>query len=305
MSDNIYGALGNSESSYAVFETQFDSSLLHTIPRRLLRDRWNITGNEFVGWDVWHCYESTFLLNNGLPIAGTLKFVYSASSDFVVESKSMKLYLNSFDMCKMGDEVGSATRAYVAQIKQDLESILECNVRICFFDSIDYYTMEFPSVLDNSLDIFTTYYPDLLKLTFDDYTSQNNYIELVDKPYPCRYNTNILRSRCRHTKQKDTGTAILYHEPTQDSGKIDPVSFMKQVISLRELDEFHEFCAERLFVQCKSVIGDSDELLLALMYARRGSLDINPVRTSLSCRSYSEIESFITATTLTQPVFGS
>jgi 7-cyano-7-deazaguanine reductase len=89
--------------------------------------------------------------------------------------------------------------------------------------------------------------------------------------------TNLLRSRCRHTKQKDTGAA--YFRIVTKKGTVDLQSLLKEVIALREVNEFHEFCSEKLF---KSITNhpDVEDCVVMLLYARRGSLDINPVRAS-------------------------
>jgi 7-cyano-7-deazaguanine reductase len=85
----------------------------------------------------------------------------------------------------------------------------------------------------------------------------------------------VLRSRCRHTKQKDTGTAFFYIKTKR--GAVNPVELLKLVISLREVNEFHEFCAEKFYIELMSnpLI---EECSVMLLYARRGSLDICPVR---------------------------
>ena len=89
--------------------------------------------------------------------------------------------------------------------------------------------------------------------------------------------TNLLRSRCRHTKQKDTGAA--YFRIITKQNRVDLKDLLKEVIALREVNEFHEFCSEKLF---KSIMShpDVEDCVVMLLYARRGSLDINPVRAS-------------------------
>jgi 7-cyano-7-deazaguanine reductase len=285
MMNNIdYGALG-SGNSYAVYSDTFDSSLLNPLPRAELRKRFGIRGDEFVGYDVWHCHESTFLLNSGSPVAGTLKFHYPASSPNMVESKSMKLYLNSFDMCKMGDTLDDAIDNYVNQIKNDLSSIVGSEVEAKFFDSISWWldSSHMPIIGSDCTNIFELY--DFDEVEIDDYDANQSYIQLIDRDQTigvdgCYY-TNVLRSRCRHTKQKDTGSAYLWHDTRFRGGQvIDPLSFFRQVVSLREVNEFHELCAEKLFFDCYKMVGKGDELTIALLYSRRGSLDINPVRST-------------------------
>lgn len=275
MSEIASKTLGSS-ASYAVYTEQFDPSLLNPMPRKLARDSWNMTGDEFDGVDVWRCHEATFLLNSGKPVSGTLKFVYPASSEFMVESKSMKLYLNTFDMCRMGSTYEEAVTNYKNQVKTDLEAILGAEVGVAFFGPLDVV-----HVVDSA---FTpeTYLDDLISdsVEFDDFKAERSHIELteynnVSGAYQ-RWFTNSLRSRCRETRQKDTGSGyfVISHEKL-----INPASLMRQVVSLREVNEFHEFCAEKLFVEIQNAINPQSQSV-ALLYARRGSLDINPMRWS-------------------------
>ena len=282
-----FGLLGQGDS-YAVYTEKFDSSLLNPMPRAALRVRFGIKGDEFIGYDIWHCHESTFLLNSGLPVAGTLKFIYPASSPFMVESKSMKLYLNSFDMCKMGETFEDAKAAYVNQIVNDLSQVVGSQVRANFFDSVAWD--DWDGFVDNDIIgdcVNIAHFDQIYKTTFDDFRGENSgdqsYVTLVPRSFRegitgC-YFTNVLRSRCRHTKQKDTGTAVLWHDPKED-WVVDPVSFLRQVISLREVNEFHELCAEKLFLDVRSKVPTPDGVTILLLYSRRGSLDINPVRST-------------------------
>ena len=93
--------------------------------------------------------------------------------------------------------------------------------------------------------------------------------------------TNVLRSRCRHTKQKDTGLAAFTQKSKLYDEYVTAKSFLKEVVSLREVNEFHEFCAEKLYSTVKNKTSADYEFCIMLLYSRRGSLDINPVRASL------------------------
>jgi 7-cyano-7-deazaguanine reductase len=281
MNDFASKSLGSS-ASYAVYTDKFDASLLNPMPRILARQDHGITGAEFCGGDVWHCHEATFLLNNGYPVAGTLKIAYPANSEFMVESKSAKLYLNSFDMCKMGNTLKEAIANYEQQIANDLAAALKTEVHVVFFPSgSDKYGV-------TSFSDYRDLYWELADVAKDieitDYHSKDNHIKFVklhpedNEPVNSKYFTNALRSRCRHTKQKDTGTA--YIEINSKNGMaVDPTSLFKQIVSLREVNEFHEFCAEKLL---KSIMEHSEveSCVVSLLYSRRGSLDINPVRAS-------------------------
>lgn len=290
LNDIAAKSLGSS-TSYAVYSDQFDSSLLNPMPRKIARDDWGIVGDEFVGYDVWHCHESTFLTNSGVPVSGTLKFVYSCQSEFMIESKSMKLYLNSFDMCRMGNTVEESVKNYTKQIKTDLEKVLQTEVDIGFFSNSNQVNKE--NLLENYYDVSDIC--DLNELEIDDYHSKQNHIKLETTAGGIKLFTNSLRSRSRHTKQKDSGTAAIKH--VSDYAVMSPASIFKQIVSLREVDEFHEFCSEKLFVEMYDKINMNDELLVMLLYSRRGSLDINPVRAS----SYSLLpRNFIDAKVLTE-----
>ena len=291
-------SLGDS-TSYAVYTDMFDPSLLNPMPRSLARNDWGITGKEFVGYDVWNGYESTFLLNNGYPVAGTLKIVYSSSTEFMVESKSMKLYLNSFDMCKMGETLAAATLNYENQIASDLSKIVGDRVNVKFHDSRSYVSKPHVNLLAGYQDIVSVV-PDIDKMVFDDYAGTKSYVKSKGHPGETKFFTNALRSRCRHTKQKDTGFAMIRHTANGNT-LVDEASVFRQIVSLRELNEFHEFCCEKIYCEIAKIIDAGDSLCTAFLYSRRGSLDICPVRAS----SFSAIpEAMIDVNQLTIKVQG-
>jgi len=280
LSDIASKSLGSS-ASYAVYTDKFDPSLLNPMPRSLARDQWGIKASDFVGYDAWHCHEATFLLDNGVPISGTLKIVYSSGSHFMVESKSAKLYLNSFDMCKMGATYEAAVANYEQQVIADLEGALHIPVKVKFFPSgsdLLPTTAVFPC--EGYTDLFEA--SKKADLTITDYEGKEEHLkffslknseQIVDE----KYFTNALRSRCRHTKQKDTGAAYI-HIVTKGC-EVIPETLFKQIVSLREVNEFHEFCAEKLYTSIKSHPAVID-CAVTLLYSRRGSLDINPTRAS-------------------------
>jgi len=276
MSEVAAKTLG-SANSYAVFTDTFDPSQLNPMPRSLAREDWGIKGDEFVGFDTWHCHESTFLLNNGLPIAGTLKIVCPADSEFMVESKSFKLYLNTFDMCKMGNTIIEAIENYENQVKKDISNCIGKEVEVAFFKEGDQLLFE-GNPGAGYHDLFHLLGNSALEaMQIEDYSGKETHFDVL--PVTTGDNvsvmTGILRSRCRHTKQKDTGTA--YFHITTKEGLVDLEGLLKEVIALREVNEFHEFCSEKLF---KAITSNPkvEDCVVMLLYARRGSLDINPVR---------------------------
>lgn len=274
MSEIASKTLGDS-TSYAVFTDTFNPSLLNPMPRSLARESWGIEGERMGGFDRWTCHEATFLLDSGRPIAGTLVFVYGANSEFMIESKSMKLYLNTFDMCRMGPNLKEAIAAYESQIGIDLSQVLQTRVKVKFYDSNAYKLASKVDPLHGCQDLAAL--SGIEDIQFTDFQGLENHIETVefDSVGDQQWYTNALRSRCRHTKQKDTGTATIRYRGTR---RIRPVSILKQITSLREVNEFHEFCAEKILTEIDKKVNYMDCLGVALYYARRGSLDINPVR---------------------------
>jgi 7-cyano-7-deazaguanine reductase len=276
MSEVAAKTLG-SANSYAVYTDTFDPSQLNPMPRALARGDWGIKGDEFAGYDTWHCHEATFLLNNGLPIAGTLKIVCPADSEFMVESKSFKLYLNTFDMCKMGDTIIEATENYENQVKKDISACIGKEVQVAFFREGEQEMFE-ADPGEGYYDLFRLLGSKKLEaLEITDYSGKKSHFNIIPAETSDEVDvmTGILRSRCRHTKQKDTGAA--YFHITTKSGRVDLEGLLKEVIALREVNEFHEFCSEKLFTAITKH-PEVKDCVVMLLYARRGSLDINPVR---------------------------
>ena len=256
------------------YRDTYDASLLQGVPRSLNRDPLGLHADAlpFVGGDIWTLYEISWLNARGLPQVAVGHVELDYASQNLVESKSFKLYLNTFDMCKMGPTFKDAIRAYEQKIQSDIAEMSNgqaiCEVR--FFSA---------HVLESSMR-YVERHPlanfALIKvpetIEFNDYTAQKSYITPNPSPSDNRslVYTNALRSRCRHTKQKDSGSAFLHLE-----GRYNPVEAMRQIVGLREVNEFHEFCAEKLFVEFSK---GYKNVGVYLLYSRRGSLDIHPVR---------------------------
>jgi 7-cyano-7-deazaguanine reductase len=197
----------------------------------------------------------------------------------MVESKSFKLYLNTFDMCKMGDTIPQAIENYEKQVEKDISACIGAEAKVAFFRQGEEKMYEGDP---------GAFYLDMLRLIgnkeleameITDYASKESHFTTVPAAggEDLFVMTNLLRSRCRHTKQKDTGAA--YFRIITKDATVDLKSLLKEVIALREVNEFHEFCSEKLF---KAIMSHPsvEDCVVMLLYARRGSLDINPVRAS-------------------------
>ncbi len=117
--------------------TTYDSSLLVAVPRIENRKHYDIHNENlpFEGWDVWHGYEFSCLTEKGLPVTRVLKLRYNCSSEFIVESKSLKLYLNSFNMSKFGKNSDECLSICRNLIEKDLGEMLCTRVEAAFLQN--------------------------------------------------------------------------------------------------------------------------------------------------------------------------
>jgi len=115
------------------YKDTYAPELLVKIPRNLNREGYGLTGEEFVGVDVWNAYEVSAITTKGQPVAGMLKIVCPSDSEYHVESKSIKLYLNSFNMTRIGDTAADCIIGIEARVSRDLSELLETNVTATFF----------------------------------------------------------------------------------------------------------------------------------------------------------------------------
>src|SRR6056300_548579 len=117
------------------YSDQYNPELLVKIPRYLNREGYGLTGKEFTGVDVWNAYEVSAITTKGQPVAGMLKIVCPSDSENHVESKSIKLYLNSFNMTKIGETAADCISGIEARVKRDLDELLDTDTTVTFFAS--------------------------------------------------------------------------------------------------------------------------------------------------------------------------
>lgn len=257
-----------------------DPTLLVGIPRYLNREQYDIQDDNlpFVGVDAWNGYEFSCLLNNGFPVSGWLKWVYSASSENIVESKSIKLYLNSFNMAKMGNTVEEAQFNVERQIYQDLEPVLrgmnsESDLRV--YLHLD-ESMGSPSPFHGTFTQLEECVP-VETLSFNRYNEDPTILDVVyNERYVDRYQSKSLRSNCRVTNQPDWGDIFIY---IKGEKTITPESLLEYIVSMRKENHFHEEICECVYKRLHDLLSP-EELMVGCLYTRRGGIDINPVRTS-------------------------
>ena len=259
----------------------YDPSILVAVPRYENREQYNIDPNSlpFVGYDIWHGYEFSTMTNTGIPVTRVIKLKYDCSSEYIVESKSLKLYLNSYNMDRHGNTVEECLNICKNQIERDLSKLLKTKVVLNFFGSDcspvfepfeDFKNLvEFVNEGTYQTDTFKET-PSLLKLD----TATSSYTS-----HFLRF--DALRSRCRITSQPDWGDILISYTSKKH---IDEESLMKYLTSFRGENHFHEeiteCCYKRLYDLLDIEHDRNAALFVSALYTRRGGIDINPVRAS-------------------------
>lgn len=249
------------------------SDLLVGVPRHFNRTGYGIEESNlpFVGHDVWNGYEFSCLLDNGFPISGVVRLVYDAASPNIVESKSIKLYFNSFNMAKMGKTVAEAVKNVELLIVQDLKECLGVTPEVTLHLSTVLHDNQAPlngeyEVLENIVDV--------ANIKFTAYTETPDTLVIVDTPGEASIQSSSLRSNCRITNQPDWGDIFIsYKGPKQ----VTPESLLQYIVSMRKENHFHEEICECVFKRLYDLLEPVD-LTVACLYTRRGGVDINPIR---------------------------
>jgi 7-cyano-7-deazaguanine reductase len=263
----------------AGYSDTYDPSLLVEIPRYLNREAYGIDDNDlpFIGGDVWNAYEVSAITTKGLPVVGMLKIWYPADSKLHVESKSIKLYLNSFNMTQLGDTDHECIKLLKERVKKDLSDLLQTKVQVEMFTSehSPSYAFKGYAPLDALVDLnkieFTSYHSDATQLQSEEVSEDFEIGEI-------KIQSNLLRSNCRVTNQPDWGDVFIHIKPT--AGVVpDLESLAKYIVSHRQVSHFHEEICEMIYMHLKEAY-NPEELMVACLYTRRGGLDINPIRAS-------------------------
>ena len=258
---------------------QYDASLLFPIPRSGKRAEIGIAGAApFMGADMWTAFELSWLNLRGKPQVALAHFTVPCDTPNIIESKSFKLYLNSFNNTRFAD-----VEAVKAVLRADLSECVwrrtgaEASAAKTVSSSIG-VSILLPELFDREpvheldglsldrLDVECTRFtpaPDLLT------------VALNEPPVSEVLVSNLLKSNCLVTGQPDWGSVqISYTGPA-----IEQEGLLQYIVSYRNHNEFHEQCVERIFMdiwtRCKPA-----RLAVYARYTRRGGLDINPFRTS-------------------------
>lgn len=240
------------------YPRHYDASLLHPIPRALGRHDIGIAADAlpFVGFDRWYGYELGWLDARGKPVVSTLTLEVPATTPHLVESKSLKLYLNSLNATRFDD-----AEAVRARIADDLARAAGGDVAVRF-------GVPSATAAQDAIPI------DDLPVAIDDYGPPNaSHLHAGDDVVEETLGSQLLKSNCPVTGQPDWASVrIAYRGP-----RIDREGLLRYLVSFRDHCEFHEQCVERIFVDLMARCRPQ-ALSVEARYTRRGGLDINPWR---------------------------
>ena len=255
----------------SAYVDQYDASLLFPLPRLTKREEIGAAINPpFFGADLWTAFEVSWLNLRGKPQVALAHFTIPCETPNLIESKSFKLYLNSFNNTRFAD-----ASEVLARLRTDLseatwrgsETQGSVGVRLLEAQQFDAQQVhELDGLLLDRLDVECTQYtpaPELLRANHDEAPVSETLV------------SNLLKSNCLVTGQPDWGSVQIQYSGAQ----IEQEGLLQYLVSFRNHNEFHEQCVERIFMdiwtRCKPI-----KLAVYARYTRRGGLDINPFRTS-------------------------
>ncbi|WP_044180262.1 NADPH-dependent 7-cyano-7-deazaguanine reductase QueF [Phytobacter massiliensis] len=264
--DNHQALAGLTLGKSTDYRDHYDASLLQGVPRSLNRDPLGLYADSlpFHGADIWTLYELSWLNAKGLPQVAVGHVELDYASVNLVESKSFKLYLNSFNQTRF-----ASWQEVQATLERDLSACAQgtVSVRLYRLDEMEGQPIaHFHGVCIDDQDIAIDSYTFDAALLTD--AAQGKKVEetLV---------SHLLKSNCLITHQPDWGSVqITYRGP-----QIDREKLLRYLVSFRHHNEFHEQCVERIFTDIQRFC-QPEALSVYARYTRRGGLDINPWRSN-------------------------
>ena len=277
---SIHGILGEQTTDYP---TEYSPETLYPIARSMGRDAIGWQDDKLaVGVDWWQAFELSWLNSQGISQVAIARFGIPASSPFIVESKSLKLYLNSINFTEFSgwDEVQ-------ALIAKDLSACVQAEVTVELFDLNDDLNDKATGLLiakpegvcidaalaNSSEKVALTEHPDASLLAKNESDLRDSEKE-VGKNFS--FYSNLLRSNCPVTNQPDWGTLAV---SISSEKPVNTANMLRYILSFRQHNGFHEQCVEQIFADLSQYYEPST-LMVRAWYTRRGGIDINPCRVS-------------------------
>lgn len=264
--DNHQALAGLTLGKTTRYQDVYDATLLQGVPRSLNRDPLGLHADNlpFHGGDIWTLYELSWLNANGLPQVAVGHVELDYASVNLVESKSFKLYLNSFNQTRF-----SSWEEVRATLERDLSACAQGKV------SVILYPLD--EIKGQPIAHFNGKCIDNQDIAIDDYQFNADYLQnaaggsMVEETLV----SHLLKSNCLITQQPDWGSVQIQYRGPQ----IDREKLLRYLISFRHHNEFHEQCVERIFNDLLRFC-QPEKLSVYARYTRRGGLDINPWRSN-------------------------
>lgn len=267
--DNHKALSGLTLGKATSYRDEYDATLLQPVPRSLNRDPLGIHGDNlpFHGADIWTLYELSWLNNKGLPQVAVGHVVLNATSINLVESKSFKLYLNSFNQTRFATW-------------NDVVQTLQKDLSLCAQGHVDVALYSLQDVEGQPVAAFTGACIDDQDISIDNYQFDDTLLagaaprpnaDVVDETLV----SHLLKSNCLITHQPDWGSVQIHYR----GPRIDREKLLRYLVSFRHHNEFHEQCVERIFNDIMRYC-QPEALTVYARYTRRGGLDINPWRSN-------------------------
>ncbi|WP_392539001.1 NADPH-dependent 7-cyano-7-deazaguanine reductase QueF [Legionella sp. 227] len=249
----------------SAYDETYNPNRLYPIPRAGKRQEIGVdpTRLPFYGFDCWNHYEVSWLNAKGKPMVAIAELFYECNSPNLIESKSLKLYFNSFNNTRI-----SSVSELENTIKKDIQERVgaEVWVKIHHMDSSEQFSIQ-QSLVGDSLD--------QLDIECSVYLVEPAFLSVSNEVVEETLYSNLLKSNCLVTNQPDWGSVQIAYK----GKKINREGLLKYLVSYRNHNEFHEQCIERIFVDIMNYC-KPEKLTVYGRYTRRGGLDINPYRST-------------------------
>jgi 7-cyano-7-deazaguanine reductase len=239
----------------------YDPEHLFPVPRSEGRREIGIgAALPFIGTDTWNAYEVSWLDPKGKPEVVIGRFDFPCGTKNLIESKSLKLYLNSLNLSAF-----NSPKEVKEIIEKDLCRVANGKVDVAFFSAAQFQQMPLSTPPGRCLDD--------LEVAIDQYNVAPETLLTTAEPLEESLFSNLLRTNCPITGQPDWATVVIGYS----GRRIDPEGLLKYIVSYRDHTGFHENCVERIFTDI-SARCTPDKLFVQARFTRRGGLDINPWR---------------------------
>jgi len=251
--------------------SEYTADLLQGVPRSLNRDDLALDQSNlpFIGEDVWYGYELSWLNDKGKPVVAVAEFRFACTSKNIVESKSFKLYLNSFNQTRF-----VSIKEVENILTKDLSNIAGSPAKVSLFGVDHCPALDIIKNTENCLCI------DSEDISIDDYQYNAQLLNNAqDKEASTQVEehlvSHLLKSNCLITNQPDWASVYIHYR----GNAINHAVLLEYLISFRQHNEFHEQCVERIYCDLQEFC-QLESLTVFARYTRRGGLDINPFRSS-------------------------